>query len=216
MKVGCLTPCRDPASNPSNESADKAGRKNTMQALTNDDPDTERADVINAEICSLAELANRYGEAIRQTAFRLTRSEVAAQDITQEVFLRVICTGGYDPRRGTVDGWLQVVTRNTAIDWIRREAAHQQRVTRVGSMHSASVIVVEDTVTARAQADHIRAAVAQLPPRELEAISLAYFDGLTSRQIADRLGLPESTVKSRIRRALTRLACTVARDLGDR
>lgn len=187
-----------------------------MQALINHNLDNDRAGVINAEMCSLAELAHRYGEEIRRTALRLTRSDVAAQDITQEVFLRVICNGGFDPRRGSLDRWLQMVTRNTAIDWIRREAAHQQRVTRVGAMHSAAVLVVEDTVTAREQAADVRAAVAQLPPRELEVVSLAYFGGLTYRQIADRLGLPEGTVKSRIRRALTRLAYAVARDLGDR
>lgn len=187
-----------------------------MQAPTNGDLDNDRSGLVSTEMCSLAELADRYGDGIRRTALRLTRSQVAAQDITQEVFLRVICNGGFDPRRGSLDRWLQMVTRNTAIDWIRREAAHQQRVTRVGAMHSATVVVVEETVTARAQAADIRAAVAQLPSREREAISLAYFDGLTYRQIANRLGLPEGTVKSRIRRALTRLAYTVARDLGDR
>lgn len=187
-----------------------------MQALTNDDLDDERAGLVNTETCSIADLADRYGEGIRRTALRLTRSEVAAQDITQEVFLRVICNGGFDPSRGSLDRWLQMLTRNTAIDWIRREAAHQQRVARVGNMHSATAAVVEETVTARAQAADIRAAVAQLPTRELEVVSLAYFDGLSYRQIADKLGLPECTVKSRIRRALTRLAYTVARDLGDR
>ena len=71
-----------------------------MQALTNDDLDDERAGLVNTETCSIADLADRYGEGIRRTALRLTRSEVAAQDITQEVFLRVICNGGFDPSRG--------------------------------------------------------------------------------------------------------------------
>jgi RNA polymerase sigma factor (sigma-70 family) len=186
-----------------------------MQALTYQHVDNAGSS-LGTELWSLATLADRYGEEIRQTALRLTRSEVAAQDITQEVFLRIARTGGFDPCRGSIDGWLQMVTRNTAIDWIRREAAHQRRVIRVGAMHSATVVVVEDTVTARAQAADVRDAVARLPPPELEVISLAYFDGLTYRQIALRLDLPEGTVKSRIRRALTRLACTVARDLGDR
>jgi RNA polymerase sigma factor (sigma-70 family) len=190
-----------------------------MQALINDDLDTDRScrgDLMNAEMCSAAELVDLYGEAVRRTALRLTRSEVAAQDITQEVFLRVILNGGYDPRRGSLDRWLQIVTRNTAIDWIRREAAYQHRVVRVGARHSSTVVLVEEAVAARAQAADVRAAVALLPAREFEVVSLAFFDGLTYRQIADRLGLPEGTVKSRIRRALTRLAYTVARDLGDR
>jgi RNA polymerase sigma factor (sigma-70 family) len=183
-----------------------------MHATTDqglDGAEVGRVDLINAEMCSPAELADRYGEGIRRTALRLTRSEIAAEDITQEVFLRVICNGGFDASRGSLDRWLQIVTRNTAIDWIRREAAYQQRVTRVGAMHSATVVVVEEVVTARLQAAAVRSAVAQLPVREREVVSLAYFGGLTYRQIADRLGLPEGTVKSRIRRALTRLACVV-------
>ncbi len=189
-----------------------------MQAMTNDELDGEeavQADFINAQMCSPAELARRYGEGIRRTALRLTRSEIAAQDITQEVLLRVIRNGGFDSSRGSLNRWLQIVTRNTAIDWIRHEAAYQQRVSQVGAMHCATVVVVEEAVTAKAQAADIRAAVAQLPIREREVVALAYFDGLTYRQIADQLGLPEGTVKSRIRRALTRLAHLVARDLGD-
>jgi RNA polymerase sigma-70 factor (ECF subfamily) len=186
-----------------------------MQTLTNGDLDDDRTSLVDDEMGSLADLVDRYGEGIRRTAFHLTRSEAAAQDITQDVFLRVLCNGGFDPRRGTVKAWLQIVTRNTAIDWIRREAADKDRVTRVGAMHGATVTEVEDTVTARSQADQVRAAVAQLPARELQVVSLAYFDGLTCGRIADQLGLPESTVKSRLRRALTRLAYTVARDPGD-
>jgi RNA polymerase sigma factor (sigma-70 family) len=186
-----------------------------MQALTTDDLADDRTRCTDAEMCSLADLVDLYGEGIRRTAFQLTRSEVAAQDITQDVFLRVMSNGGFDPRRGTIKAWLQIVTRHTAIDWIRREAADQQRVTRVGAMHCATVNGVEDTVTARSQADQVRAAVAQLPERELQVVSLAYFDGLTTSRIADQLGLSESTVKSRMRRALTRLAYTVARDSGD-
>ena len=190
-----------------------------MQVRTNNELDSEATgptDLVNAEMCSPAALAHRYGEEIRRTALRLTRSEIAAQDVTQEVFLRVIRNGGFDSSRGPLDQWLQIVTRNTAIDWIRHEAAHRQRLTRVGAMHSATVVVVEEAVAARAQAADLRAAVALLPSREREVVSLAYFDGLTYRQIAGRLGLPEGTVKSRIRRALTRLAHVVARDPGDR
>ena len=190
-----------------------------MLVLTIDELDGEeavRAAFISAPMCSHAELAHRYGDGIRRTALRLTRSETAAQDITQEVFLRVIRNGGFDASRGSLDRWLQIVTRNTAIDWIRHEAAYQQRVSHVGAMHSATVVVVvEEAVAARAEAADLRVAVTQLPPREREVVSLAYFDGLTYHQIADRLGLPEGTVKSRIRRALTRLAHLVARDFGD-
>jgi len=142
----------------------------------------------------------------------MTRSESAAQDITQEVFVRVMRRGGFDPSRGSLERWLQIVTRNTAIDWIRREAAYERRVTRVGAIHNATTIDVQETVVARVQAARVRAAVSQLPEGEREVVSLAYFAELTYRQVADRTGLAEGTVKSRIRRALTRMANIVGAD----
>ncbi len=162
---------------------------------------------------SATELASVFGEGIRRIAYRVTGSEGAALDVTQEVFVRVLSRPGFDSSRGTFERWLQVVTRSTAIDWVRREAAHQRRVARVGALHSATIPVVEEAVIARVQADRVRVAVAQLPDDERQVVLLAYYGGLTYRQVADQLGLAEGTVKSRIRRALTRLAHLVAPDL---
>jgi RNA polymerase sigma factor (sigma-70 family) len=159
-----------------------------------------------------SELARCYGERIHRVARRITRSEAAAQDVMQEVFVRVIASGGFDADRGSLEQWLHTVTRNTAVDWIRREAAHQRRVTRVGAVRQATPVGVEDAVDARAEAVSVRAAVAQLPDGERAAVSLAYFDELSYRQVAHRLGLAEGTVKSQIRRALNRLAHIIGTD----
>ena len=168
-----------------------------------------------ADMCSPAELLRRHGAGIRRIALRVSRSEAAAQDITQEVLVRVMRCGGFDSSRGSLERWLQIVTKRTAIDWVRRESSHQARVIRVGAVYSASAVVVEEAVEARVRAANVRAAVAQLPDCERELVSLAYFDGLTYRQISDRLGLAEGTVKSRIRRALTRLAHVIQRDFEE-
>ncbi len=161
---------------------------------------------------SPTELASVFGEGIRRTAYRVTGSEGAALEVMQEVFVRVLSRPGFDSSRGTFEGWLQVVTRSTAIDWVRRETAHQRRVARVGALHNATIPVVEEAVIARVQADGVRAAVAQLPDDERQIVLLAYYGGLTYRQVAHELGLAEGTVKSRIRRALTRLAHLVGSD----
>lgn len=159
---------------------------------------------------NLAEQVYVKVEAIRRIAYRMTRSHGAAQEITQDVLLRVCRRGGFDASRGTLDAWVQIVTQHTAIDWIRSEVAQQRRVAKVGAMHVATIPLVEDVVTDRSRATNLRAAVARLPDDERIVVSLAYFDELTYRQVAERLGLPEGTVKSRIRRALTRLAQTTA------
>lgn len=158
----------------------------------------------------LAEKVSLHVDAVRRTAFRITRSHGAAQEISQDVMLRVCRLGGFDPARGSFDGWLQTVTHFTTIDWIRRESAEQRRTERVGAMHIASNAMVEDVVADRARATNLHVAVALLPDDEREVISMAYFDELTYRQVAERLGLPEGTVKSRMRRALTRLAHTAS------
>ena len=111
------------------------------------------------------ELAYFLGDELRRIALRITGSHAAAHDVTQEVFVRVLTRGGYDPSKGTLEVWLHTVAHNTAIDWVRREAAHQRRLVHTGGIHSATMPVVEDTVTERIQADHVRAAVARLQVR---------------------------------------------------
>jgi RNA polymerase sigma factor (sigma-70 family) len=171
-------------------------------------PDAEEAH----QILSPSELARRYGDGIRKVALRVTRSEPAAQDVMQEVFVRVLASGGFDASRGSLEGWLHAVTHRAAVDWIRREAAHQRRLIRVGAIHCATTVAVEEAASARGEAARVRAAVAQLPEGERVAVSLAYFGGLSYREVAHQLGLAEGTVKTRIRRALTRLAHLIGTD----
>lgn len=158
------------------------------------------------------ERASARRDEIRYIARRITRSESAAHDVTQDVFVRVLTRGGYDPSKGTLEVWLHTVAHNTAVDWVRRETAHQRRLAETGALHSATSQIVDETVTDRMQADDLRAAVKQLPEVERAVVELAYFGGLSYRQVAQQLDLAEGTVKSRIRRALTRLAHIVAPD----
>ena len=158
-------------------------------------------------------MISRYGDAVHRTAYRVTGSNGAAQDVAQEVFLRAWSRGGYDPARGSMHGWLQVMTRHTAIDWVRREAAQERRALAVGAVHTATASLVEDDVVDGSRAAEVRRAVADLPPAERDAVTLAYFGGLSYREVAERLGVAEGTAKSQIRRALTRLSATLAPQL---
>lgn len=167
----------------------------------------DRADLTaGANPRSPIELAYLLSKDIRRIALRITRSDSAAHDVTQEVFVRVLTRGGYDPSKATPEVWVHIVAHNTAIDWLRRETAHRRRLAQSGAIHTATIPVVEETVTARLEANHLQVAVAQLPDVERAVVELAYFGGLSYRQVAQQLGLAEGTVKSRIRRALTRLA----------
>jgi RNA polymerase sigma-70 factor (ECF subfamily) len=156
---------------------------------------------------TMASLVAEHGEAVRRVAYRITMSDGAAQEVAQEVFIRAWSHGGYDGSRGSIDRWLRMMTQYAAIDWIRREVAHRRRLERVGAVHGgATPTLVEESAVETSQAAEVRAAVAQLPIGERDAISLAYFGGLSYREVAERLGLAEGTVKSQIRRGLARLA----------
>jgi RNA polymerase sigma-70 factor (ECF subfamily) len=159
-------------------------------------------------------LMGRYGDAVLRAAYRVTRSDGTAQDVAQEVFLRAWSRGGFDPARGTVHGWLQVMTRHTAVDFVRREAAQKRRTLEVGAVHTATSTLVEDDVVDGSRAAEVRRAVAALPAAERDAVTLAYFGGLSYREVAQRLGIAEGTAKSQIRRALTRLSSALAPKLA--
>jgi RNA polymerase sigma-70 factor (ECF subfamily) len=154
-------------------------------------------------------LISRYGDAVHRTAYGITRSRGAAEDVAQEVFLRAWSRGGFDAGRGSLQGWLQMMTRHTAIDWVRSETARRRRTEHVGAMEPMTTPAPDDETDASSVATRVRAAVADLPAAERDAVTLAYFGGLTYREVAERLGVPQGTVKSQIRRALLHLGAVL-------
>jgi RNA polymerase sigma-70 factor (ECF subfamily) len=154
---------------------------------------------------ALRALYDRYGGIVFGMTFRLLGDRQTAEECTQDVFVSVWRTAGsYDPARARVSTWLLTMARNRAIDATRRRAA------RPVDPHE-DVWVAEqapDTADLVAHADEsvrVAAALAELPDPQREAIALAYFDGLSHTEIAERLELPVGTVKGRIRLALDRL-----------
>jgi RNA polymerase sigma factor (sigma-70 family) len=154
---------------------------------------------------ALGELYDEFSPLVYGLAARVTRDWAAAEDITQEVFVRVWeDPQAFDPDRGTWRGWLGVMTHRRAVDWVRRSAARHRR-----SAAAAPPVAApdpEETAVAGSVAKSVRAAVDDLPAAQREAIHLAYFDGQTYRQVAETLGIPEGTAKSRLWLGLRRLA----------
>ena len=122
----------------------------------------------------------------------------------QDAFLTAWRTAAsFDPRRGTAQTWLLTLVHRRAVDVVRRE---QRR--RSGPLEDAPVAAGESTeeeASVREQRREVQAALAQLPPDQREALELAYYGGLTQTELAERLGIPLGTVKSRMFAALTRL-----------
>jgi RNA polymerase sigma-70 factor, ECF subfamily len=162
------------------------------------------ARVADGDYEALRELYERYGRIVFGLTYRLTRDAQLAEEATQDTFSTLWRRAStYDPERAKVSTWLFVIARNRAIELIRSRARvpePQESIEIVGEADDpADLVAIAD------EAERIARAIAELPETQLEVIRLAYFDGFSHGEIADRLDQPLGTVKSRIRLGLDRL-----------
>jgi RNA polymerase sigma-70 factor (ECF subfamily) len=168
--------------------------------------DLVRARLAERDPTALAELFDQFGSYVYGVAARVTRDDRAAEDITQEVLLTMWeRPEAFDPGRGRLRTFLGTLAHRRAIDHVRREEARRRRGARDAAM-AVPVPDVGELAVAIVTAEHVRAAVEQLPTEQRAAIELAYFGGLTYRQVARELDIPEGTAKSRMRLGLRRIA----------
>ncbi len=155
---------------------------------------------------ALAEAYRRHGTAVYALAGRVVGDLAEAEDITQEVFLRLWNhPDRFDPARGSLRSFLLTQSHSRAVDLVRSRAARARREEHDARVTATAGYDLEREVWDLTMADHVARAVADLPDDEREAIQLAYFGGHTYREVADLLSQPEGTVKSRIRNGLRRM-----------
>jgi RNA polymerase sigma-70 factor (ECF subfamily) len=165
---------------------------------------------------ALAEVYRRHGGAVFGLARRVLNDASIAEEIVQEVFLRLWNDPErFDPERGSLRSYLLAQTHGRAVDVLRSDASRSRREGREARAAATATAGydVEHEVWDLAVADRVKKAVAVLPDEERRAIELAYFGGQTYREVAAALGAPEGTVKSRIRVGLKRMRATLA-DVG--
>lgn len=166
------------------------------------------AAVATHDQAALEKVFERYGGAVRSMALRVLRNEALAEDTVQEVFVAFWnAPDRFDPSRGSLRTFLLTLAHRRAIDIVRSEQARFNREEKVRDDVPPSI---DEEVWSRTVSEEVREAVAALSEGEREAISLAYFGGLTYVEVAERLGLPEGTVKSRIRSGMRRLGTMLA------
>lgn len=159
---------------------------------------------------SLAELHRRYSGILLATAFRVLNNAKDAEEVVQEAFVQIWEKASvYDVRRGKPLTWAMTLTRNKAIDRLRRIQRRRRLHDEVEQDARIWDHVVEndssDEAAAHETRDIVRSAVIQLSGDQRRAIELAFFGGLTQQQIAEQLRQPLGTVKARIRRGMIRL-----------
>jgi RNA polymerase sigma-70 factor, ECF subfamily len=164
---------------------------------------------------ALAEVFDALARSVYGSALRVLGDDSAAQDVVQDVFVELWAhPGRYDPAVGTLRTYLTVLARHRAVDLVRselRRLARQERSYRLTPAPTPAD--AGDEVLAAETAGLVRAAVQLLPASQRQVVELAYFEGLTCREVASAVGIPEGTAKSRLRLALAKLEEMLDRQL---
>jgi RNA polymerase sigma factor (sigma-70 family) len=171
--------------------------------------DTELAEQLAAgNTHALEQLYDRYGTLSYSLAVRLLGDPAKAEDVVQDVFLRLWNGAGqFDIARGSLRTWVLTSIRNRSIDYLRGRGAHERREREIPA-HIEAVGGGSDPWQAAAQSleqETVRRALLALPAEQRRAIELAYFGGYTQREIAAMTRVPLSTVKGRMRLGLEKL-----------
>jgi RNA polymerase sigma factor (sigma-70 family) len=167
--------------------------------------DEEILDAIaSGDDAALAALYDRFGRVAYGLAYRILRDQALAEDAVQEAFLAVWRSADtYRRERAKPATWILTLVHRRAVDLVRRE--HRRRSEPLEEMPEAVGDAVAEEVDIRERRATVQAALAQLPEDQRQALELAYYGGYTQSELAERLGVPLGTIKSRMFAGLARL-----------
>jgi RNA polymerase sigma-70 factor, ECF subfamily len=151
---------------------------------------------------AMAEIFDRYAGLVYSVALRVLRDSGQAEDVAQEIFFQLWRSpDSFSSSRGSLGAWLLVVARNRAIDHLRQRRPGEP----------VDEVVIDSTTNLQSEAERsilmqrVRSFIGDLPQEQQQSLQMAFFDGLSHSEIAEKTGQPLGTVKTRIRSALTSL-----------
>jgi RNA polymerase sigma factor (sigma-70 family) len=158
-----------------------------------------------SEQSALAELYDRFGRPAYGLALRILRDEGLAEDAVQDAFLALWRTAArFVPERGKASTWILTLVHRRAVDIVRREERRRaDGLEQAPELESRNA--VDEEAWLRLQRERVQDALRKLPDQQREAIELAYYGGFTQSELAERLGQPLGTIKSRMFMGLARL-----------
>jgi RNA polymerase sigma-70 factor (ECF subfamily) len=161
---------------------------------------------------AIAELYDRHASAVFGMAMSLLRERGLAQDVTQEAFVHLWTRAGmFDSRRGTPLAWLLTMTRNLALDELRRQRRGSERLDRYAREAGLHELETADPLLDQGwQSERVLDALAELSSVQRNTVELVYLHGCTLAEAAERLGVAVGTVKSRLHAALLSLRAALA------
>ena len=157
---------------------------------------------------TFSDQAMEYMPSLYSAALRMTRNPADAEDLVQETYLRVWNrVQGFDAQKGSIAPWLLAVARNRAIDYLRSSGGRERgsALEFDDADHPALFVDMERDILASDKARILKRAMSKLAPNYKQVIELAYFEGLSQTEMAERIGQPLGTVKTWVRTALKNL-----------
>lgn len=173
---------------------------------------TEEELILHISRCdseALTALYDRHAQTVYNLIMRIVREPASGDEILQDTFWQVWQKANTF-QHGNATAWLYRIARNKSLDWLRRQKARPQPTMSLDEPKSMAVAMttathVEHAVAQNWQQEQIQRALANLPLEQRQCLELAFFEGLSQRQIAEHTQTPVSTVKTRIQMALDKL-----------
>ena len=177
-------------------------REGNAESLSSLDDAALLLQVQHGDEQAMSTLFDRYSRVVYSVALRVLRDPASAEDVLQEIFMQVWRNpNGFIATRGSLGGWLAVVSRNRSIDALRR----RRPTDSVEEMILPSSYNLAVEAERNGMMEKARVVIHGLPNEQRKTLEMAFFDGLTHSEISEMTGEPLGTVKTRIRSALLTL-----------
>ena len=155
---------------------------------------------------AFAALYDELAGVVFGTVKRVLSDPAMSEEVTQEVFVELWRTAArFDSERASVSTWAITLARRRAVDRVRREQSQRDRIERSANQRPQENKLTDDEVVASIESERVSRAVAELPAEQRMVIEMAFLQGDSHGEIAERLGLPLGTVKGRVRLGLKKL-----------
>ncbi|MGF1535587.1 MAG: sigma-70 family RNA polymerase sigma factor [Elainellaceae cyanobacterium] len=169
--------------------------------------------IAQGDTSAIGVIYDRHAPLVYGIALKVLGDAQEAEDLTQDIFLKLAGGASYDPKRGALRTFLAVLTRSRALDRVRSRQRKARRIRGVpndtlssGQMEPASAEPSPiDAASQREESQEVQTALGTLSDNQRQVLQMTYYDGLTQTAIAERLNIPVGTVKSRARRGLINL-----------